>query len=791
MSNQETPAPAASGPNIAQLTPSSGPIAGGTVVTISGSGFEGATVVLFGTAGATPSVNGDGTVITVTAPATSAGGVVDVRVNVPTGKSPVVVADRFTYTAPAVTQVSPANGPQRGGTTVTVSGTELGTATQVLFGGVPATPVSVTDSQVVAVSPMGQVAGAVDVQVVVVSGVTPVVTEGKFAYIPPSVTGLSPGTGPISGGTTVTLDGNGLTGATAVNFGAVGATPLTVTDTAITVTTPVVTAAGGVDVRVSLPSGPVAAPVQFKYYTPAPVNVLFVVDNRTGVPDDLVYVKFLGAEIVSQPLAQTYGDGLALATGAATSGTSYSLAAMTAQVAGAPGLPAPVFRLNDYAGGRIYFSLGAELQSTTIPAAQDPTDKDFHTVYGYVEPSVFPAVAAGQTNIDASYVDFIGIPFDISVRKRSDGTLLNPPANNPLSTPAGQSVFAALTADPNVPAGTQVAANTSAVSPAAKATVTIGGTARILAPSLYQAGLIRNAQAYHDWTGSGGLIASLTAGATTLSVSSYTTVGAAQGIPKATLFGFAGSKVSNIGAAWTLEQDYALTAQALADLNPKGANTRLPALEGIAGVKLSGSGGVVGRFDVYIANTDLDAQTGIYGANPDYVVDWRDAPGGAGAYTQLGIQNDLGGRVVGDLLAGFNFGWAGCAVTVTGHAQATGTAANLVGSVFDPAAANSLGGKPIGALSTGEFFYLLSLQPSTVDLAQWFGAAIQSGQPTWYNNYASDFQALTNCYNMAFTDRLQGRSDPDMFFAPSEDSYVRITLQPGAYTVTSIATGQG
>jgi hypothetical protein len=777
---------ATTGPAITSINPKSGPTSGGTTVTISGSGFSKAMTVLFGTTGATPKVSNDGKTITVTSPSASEGGVVDIRVNVPTGKSPVVAADQFTYVAPHITGVSPGNGPQRGGTEVTISGQELSATTKVQFGGVPVTPKSVSETQLVVESPMGQVAGTVDIRAELPSGLTPVVAADKFAYIAPSVTGLDPDSAPITGGTVVHIYGHGLTGATAVLFGSVGATPIQVTDSCITVKAPAEAKAGKVNVAVSLPSGEVKAASEFKYYTPAPVNALFVIDNQTGVPDEHVYVKFLGAEINKQTLAQTYGDDQALKTGGQTASCSYSLKEMTASVAGAAGLPKPVpqFRINDYAGGRIYFSLGAELAAENIPAAQNPDDKDFNTVYGFVEPSIFPSVAEGNTNIDASYVDFIAIPVDVSIRKRADGSLAKPPANNPLTTPSGDTVFLALTGDSNIPKDTVVSANTSVPQGSAQPTLSIGGTARILSPSTYESSLISGATAYHDWTSTGGLIDTLQQDATSLLVASYTTGDASHGVPAQTLFGFSGSKKSAIGADWSKKQGYSLTATCLKDLNKDGANPRIAPLQGKAGVCISGKGDTVGNFDIYITNSDLDDPSGIYGANPPYTVDWLDAPGQATAYVMAGIQNDLGGRVVGDLLAGFNFGWAGCATTVKDQATATDTTANLSGTVFDTTS-GSLAGKAIGELSTGEFFYLLSLQPTTADIAKWFGSAIQQGNPEWYNNYASDFQALTNCYNMAFTDRLQGQSDPDMFFSPSEETYVQVTLLPGAYTVTS------
>jgi IPT/TIG domain len=59
-------------------------------------------------------------------------------------------------------------------------------------------------------------------------------------YVPrPRLTGISVSSGPTAGGTSVTIAGTGLTGATAVSFGAVGAASFTVnSDTSITAFSP-------------------------------------------------------------------------------------------------------------------------------------------------------------------------------------------------------------------------------------------------------------------------------------------------------------------------------------------------------------------------------------------------------------------------------------------------------------------------------------------------------------------------------------------------------------------------
>jgi hypothetical protein len=78
------------------LNPSEGLDTGGTTVTISGSGFTGATQVLFGGFVASGLVVNSDSQITVVSPAGS--GTVDVLVATPAGTSPVSAAARFRYT---------------------------------------------------------------------------------------------------------------------------------------------------------------------------------------------------------------------------------------------------------------------------------------------------------------------------------------------------------------------------------------------------------------------------------------------------------------------------------------------------------------------------------------------------------------------------------------------------------------------------------------------------------------------------------------------------------------------
>jgi len=88
----------------------------------------------------------------------------------------------------------------------------------------------------------------------------------------PAVTGISPASGPQAGGTSVTITGTGLTGATGVDFGTVPAAAFTVhSATQITATVPAAAGAGTVNVTVTTPGGTSAASTASQYaYRPAP-----------------------------------------------------------------------------------------------------------------------------------------------------------------------------------------------------------------------------------------------------------------------------------------------------------------------------------------------------------------------------------------------------------------------------------------------------------------------------------------------------------------------------------------
>jgi hypothetical protein len=171
-------------PTVTSVSPSGGPIAGGTSVTVTGTNFTGATAVNFGaTPGTAVVVNGGGTSLTVTSPAAPAG-TVNVTVVTPAGTSTTSAADNFTFFAvPTVTAVTPNTGTTSGGSSVTVTGTNLTGATAVKFGTASGTNVVVNGAgtSLAVTSPAGT-AGTADVTVTTPGGTSATSAADHFTY---------------------------------------------------------------------------------------------------------------------------------------------------------------------------------------------------------------------------------------------------------------------------------------------------------------------------------------------------------------------------------------------------------------------------------------------------------------------------------------------------------------------------------------------------------------------------------------------------------------------------------
>jgi hypothetical protein len=246
-----------SAPTVTTISPASGNTAGGTQVKINGTNFSGATSVMIGGSAATFVTVISATQINATTPAHAAPGVVDVVVTTPAGTGTGTGLFTYVASAPTVTGITPTNGPIAGGTAVTITGTNFTGATSITIGGVAPTAVTIVSPTSITATTPAHAAGAVNV--VVTTPVGTGIGTNLFTYtapvsVLPTVTSVSPNTGPPGGGTSITITGTNFTNVTSVMFGGTAAPFFSVVSaTSMTVRSPAGT--NTVDVTVITATG--------------------------------------------------------------------------------------------------------------------------------------------------------------------------------------------------------------------------------------------------------------------------------------------------------------------------------------------------------------------------------------------------------------------------------------------------------------------------------------------------------------------------------------------------------
>ena len=185
-----------------------------------------------------------------------------------------------------IASVSPPQGGSQGGTVITITGTGLGSTTAVRIGGVPCTNVDVlSPSSVRATTPPGQ-PGPASLSVTTAGGTT--LATSPFTYVQQQVTSVAPSSGPAGGGTTITITGQFLAGATAVTVGGVACTNVvSVSSTQVTAVTPP-GSVGTADVTVTCTKGTVTLQGGYTFLpitVPAWATLLEAAPDPTVVTD--------------------------------------------------------------------------------------------------------------------------------------------------------------------------------------------------------------------------------------------------------------------------------------------------------------------------------------------------------------------------------------------------------------------------------------------------------------------------------------------------------------------------
>ncbi|MDQ1426011.1 MAG: hypothetical protein QOD72_3509, partial [Acidimicrobiaceae bacterium] len=276
--------PPAGAPTVTGVSPAAGPAAGGTAVNVTGSGFTSGTSVTFGSTPAAGVTIISPTSLKATAPPGTM--TTDVRVTNGAGTSPVSPADEFTFTyanngygvslastggspsvGSAITLTATAN-QDVGPTPYGLSIVDVSTGAMVTHVGSGKTASAAVNSSSVATHRyVAQIdtKGGSPVQAVstpaVVTWTNPPPSAGS-----PTVSTVSPISGPSGGGTKVTITGTGFATGSTVSFGTVAATGVVInSSTSLTATAPPGTLT--VDVRVANGSGTSPATVadEFTY----------------------------------------------------------------------------------------------------------------------------------------------------------------------------------------------------------------------------------------------------------------------------------------------------------------------------------------------------------------------------------------------------------------------------------------------------------------------------------------------------------------------------------------------
>ena len=185
----------------------------------------------------------------------------------------------FTYVQPppTVTAVSPDTGLPAGGTDITIMGSNLTGATSIKIGGAPCTVFNVTNSMTATCTTPPGSNGPANVEVASASGTT--ASNSLFNYVTPpppppapTVTSVSPTAGISFGGTSITITGTDLSGATSIKIGNNLCSNFAVTNvTTATCITPS-GISGSASVEVTTPGGTNSANTLFTYTAPPPSN---------------------------------------------------------------------------------------------------------------------------------------------------------------------------------------------------------------------------------------------------------------------------------------------------------------------------------------------------------------------------------------------------------------------------------------------------------------------------------------------------------------------------------------
>ena len=206
----------------------------------------------------------------------------------------------FRYVGPpTITSFTPANGLSVGGTTVVITGTEFVgywkiTLVTVTVDGYPVRSLSVDSDTQLTITLPPQQPNATSTPPIVITAVGGTVTSApqSFRYVNPRVTGISPNSGPSTGGTPITITGTNFSGPVNVFLGTNNATSIVVVNS--TTITAIVPPGTGI---VSVTVGNVTVSRLYTYIPPSITNI-YPSSGSTegGIPIIITGIYFTDAQ---------------------------------------------------------------------------------------------------------------------------------------------------------------------------------------------------------------------------------------------------------------------------------------------------------------------------------------------------------------------------------------------------------------------------------------------------------------------------------------------------------------
>ncbi len=288
---------------VTSLSPASGPLAGGTLLTIQGVAFMSpVTVVIGGTVATGVAVSINQRTLTCRTPPGSVAGPVDVVVSSPVNGAATLTGG-FSYNAlPTITSVTPNNGPQGGGSPISIAGTGFLGSPVVTIDGVPCSNVSVNAQATLITCTTPAAANGNGTRVLSVSCALAGIVASSYTYNPfPTITGVAPANGPLEGGTAVAIDGAGFEGTVSVTVDGLPAvvTGVNPAHTQVTVVMPPGNGLGPVDIDLTASlAGAVTAPGAYTYDPNPPPTVTLIAPNNGpldgGTPIVITGTNFKG-----------------------------------------------------------------------------------------------------------------------------------------------------------------------------------------------------------------------------------------------------------------------------------------------------------------------------------------------------------------------------------------------------------------------------------------------------------------------------------------------------------------